>query len=775
MLYDTFYYYTSMLKVYGAIFIIVFAFPLVMWREYLRDKRYSFRFLFCLITQNCFCINLVLLLGFIGICNTYTMFAGLIVEYIVVTRRFKRSDGTRDKNAFIKNLSHNKLLGKRFFSSLFMEIRRAMKAQLIRFVHLPLWGYLVKNWFIVLAIGAALVYNAYFLCHNVNINHCFQFSDIPVHQSWIYALEKGTLFVDGVYPFGMHAMIYTVRALTGINLREVLLYFGSFQTLMVMLSMYCLARRIFKGRCTALIPVVLFSLLQNNGRYAASLPQETGMFAVLTLAYFMLEFLHSRREKHIIKSDRKMKRIFRINQYFFRRYLTVDVLLIALSVALVVEYHFYTAIAAVMLVISFALAYLPRLVHKEYWVPLASAGFLGALIAIAPFGACLMKGIPFQKSMEWATSVIKGEKWEYGTGAGYLETLEQVKEGGAAEDASSAETADTSAETTSAADNRPHGLMEWIRAIYDALIGFGNFLYGTESSQIMLVCMAIAVFASFIYAMFKSTRFVAGDYLGITLYVFILCVMGCAGTLHIVQIFESNRTSVFLQPLLFILYAIPVDAVLRPLLMVKFRALTAAVSALTVALSGAVGYYIVDTGHMHNYFDLNLAYFNEPEYVLRQIKQEYPKNSFTVVSPTEEFYEVLDYGYHTELSEFINMVDGGMDMYTFPTQYVFFFIEKQVMHDFFLGTGNMVSPDRALDKFVYLASDQDYYYQRVALESKAYYWAQECREMYPNLFRTFFENDIYVVYILEQNSYYPLNLKIDYQTKLIAEGAKASE
>ncbi|MDD3881152.1 MAG: hypothetical protein PHI27_02745 [Eubacteriales bacterium] len=768
MLFDTFYYYTSMFKVYAAIILIVFAFPLVMWREYLRDKRYSFRFLFCVITQSCFCINLVLLLGFIGICNTYTIIAGFIAEYVVVTRRFKSASSEAGRNSFIKNIARNKLPGRRLFSSLFKELRRSLRSLWVKIVHMPLWNYLLKNWFIVLVMGAAVIYNAAFFTHNTNIYHSYQCSDIPVHQSWLYALEHGTLFVDGIYPFGMHSMIYVIRVLTGINLREILLYYGSFMALVVMLSMYCLARKIFKGRCTALLPVVLFSILMNNDRYAASLPQETGMFAVITLAYFMLEFLHSTREKHFIKSDSRVKRAFRINQYFFRRYLTVDVLLITLSVALVIEYHFYTAIAAVMMVIALALAFLPRLIHKQYWVPLMSAGFLGALIALAPFGACLMKGIPFQESMAWATSVIKGEKWE-GTGSDYLSLLEQNKDTAAGSTASV-----TTAEGT-AEKQRPQGLISWIRAIYNAELNFGGgSLFGNSSALLMLICMAAAVFSAFIYAMFKSTRFVAGDYLGIALYVLIISIMGCAEELGIIALVAPSRASVFIQPILFILYAIPVDAVLRPLLMVKLRALTAAVTALSVAVSGFAGYYLVKNGHLHHFFDVNLAYYNEPEYLIRKIKQEFPRNSYIIVSSTEEYYEILDYGYHTEISEFVNMLDKNEKPLTLPSQYVFFFVEKHVLQDYYHGSVD-VAPNFALDDFVYMASNQDYYFQRSIIESKAYYWALKCAETYPNTFKVYFEDDIYIAFLLEQNTFYPYNLKLDYKTTLLNGEVTADE
>ena len=68
--------------------------------------------------------------------------------------------------------------------------------------------------------------------------------------------------------------------------------------------------------------------------------------------------------------------------------------------------------------------------------------------------------------------------------------------------------------------------------------------------------------------------------------------------------------------------------------------------------------------------------------------------------------------------------------------------------------------------FVYFASNSDYYYQRAVLESQAYYWANAYRKLYPNEMRVFFENDLYIVYLLEQNPYYLNNFQIDYLTAM---------
>lgn len=132
-----------------------------------------------------------------------------------------------------------------------------------------------------------------------------------------------------------------------------------------------------------------------------------------------------------------------------------------------------------------------------------------------------------------------------------------------------------------------------------------------------------------------------------------------------------------------------------------------------------------------------------------------------IVSPTEEYYDVIDYGRHTQLSKFINMVNKNEEKFTFTTDYVFFFIEKVVLKDYNYGSVS-VNEQYAAEEFVYMGDTQDYYYQRAVIESQAYYWAKAFEKTYPRNFKVYYENDIYVVYIMEQNTYYPYELQIDY-------------
>ena len=54
----------------------------------------------------------------------------------------------------------------------------------------------------------------------------------------------------------------------------------------------------------------------------------------------------------------------------------------------------------------------------------------------------------------------------------------------------------------------------------------------------------------------------------------------------------------------------------------------------------------------------------------------FPQHSYTIVSPTDELYPVVQYGWHEELLTFINKCEEGD--YTIPTENVCSFAWEEV-------------------------------------------------------------------------------------------------
>lgn len=756
MIVDTGAYVISLILILIAFIIRDFIIPLFVWRKHLNEKSYRYRFWFCLITQAAIQINLVLFLGIFDICNRFTFIISNIIIYLLILWNYSDKQilsrirrGIND----IWDIYKKERLGRYLLQSFTRGIKKSYRI----ICDLPIWNYLRKNWVETVLLVGIVIYNIWFMSYNVMEYHSYQFSDIPVHQSWIYDLEQGELFSNGIYPFGMHSMIYFVRAVFGFNLREIMLYTGVYQFAVLIIGVYLLAKEIFVGKFTPIAVILITSLIVNEGRYAAALPQEIGMYAVVGVAYFMIKYLHSDRKKFVIPSDSKIRRVFRINSYINRKYINSELLMLMLSVTLVISYHYYTAIATIFIVAAIGLAYILKIFRKQYFVPLLFSGIMGAIIAIVPTGVALVKGIPFQESIDWATTVMSGEEW-HGSEADYQDELASALGQEPLEDGSIDEVSEEKTKVDYSEMSFKEKLQYYYESIYNFIL---SKMYNHGATRLMLACMAIGFLCALVMLIYRKTRNTGFDYIALIFVMILFYTLGASQSLGIPELIQATRASTFAQPFIGFIYILPVDFVFRILDTWKNYRLHIAINTLSLSMCGLVTFVIIDMGLYHKIFDVNQAYYNESEYVLRNIKKSFDDYSYTIVSPTEEYYDVIDYGRHTQISKFVNMVNRNEEAFTFTTDYVFFFIEKVVLQDYNYGRVR-VNKELALKEFVYMGDAQDYFYQRAIIESQAYYWAKAFAEMYPRNFKVYFENDLYIVYIMEQNTYYPYELQIDY-------------
>lgn len=71
-------------------------------------------------------------------------------------------------------------------------------------------------------------------------------SDTPVHLYWINGMEENNIFIDGVYPFGYHCIIYYLHAVFQIDSYVLMCLFSLVQTIaihLVLLAFYGFAAK----------------------------------------------------------------------------------------------------------------------------------------------------------------------------------------------------------------------------------------------------------------------------------------------------------------------------------------------------------------------------------------------------------------------------------------------------------------------------------------------------------------------------------------------------
>lgn len=762
MIVDTQAYIISLFLVLIGSIIRDFGIPLFVWSKHLHGKSYSYRFWFCTITQAFIQINLVLFLGILNVLSSGTYIVLNVLLYSLIKWNYSNKMIFRNAKKYFGNLWES-IIENRLLDYLTSSISDRVKVIKRKILDWSIWKDIKTHWLEILLIFIIVIYNIWFFTNNVMYYHSYQFSDIPVHQSWIYELEQGNLYVDGIYPFGMHIMIYFIRVFLNINLGEIMLYAGAYQSVILLIGIYFLAKEIFVGKYIPIAAIIINSLMINQGRYAAALPQEVGMYAVVAIAYFMIRYLRKDKGKFKLKTDSKIKSFFRIKTYINRRYIDYDMILLMLSVSLVISYHYYTAIAAVILILSIGIAFLFRILKKQYFIPLLFVGIMGTIIAILPTGVCLVKGTPFQESIDWALTVMSGEEWK-GSDTEYQDKLKEALEGVSLENESINDTyMDNEVyENEKTINYSQMSIKEIIEYYYNTILNFGiSTMFGYEATILMFLSMAIDFISSILMLLNKKTRVFGYTYIAFIIVMQIFLTLGASSALGIPEIIAAGRASTFAQPFIGIIYILSVDFVFRISHVFKNLYYQRFVNGLSLGVCVFSVLIIVEFGWYHDFFDIYLAYYNETEYVIRNIKQNFEKHTYTIVSTTDEYYNVVDHGRHTQLSKLVNMIDKNEENFHFNTEYVFFFIEKKILQDYNYGSV-MVNPYYARKDFVYIGDSQDYYFQRAVIESKAYYWAKEFQEIYPRNFKIYFEDDIYIVYMLEQNTYYPYNLQIDF-------------
>lgn len=224
-------------------------------------------------------------------------------------------------------------------------------------------------------------------------------SDIPVHNYWINGLIENNIYIAGIYPMGMHCMLYYLATMLGIPVYVTLRLFWLVQYSMIgMMSLLFL-----KGHCkTRFLPYLGLFLFVGakyfNGisysRYGATLPQEFGMLYILPSIFIVMEFFKTRKEE----LDGGINRIRCTSSWYLLGF--------AMSFSMTLTAHFYDTMIAGVICIGVAVGYGYWFWRKEYFFRIMLSGIMSVLMAFLPMAAAFLTGKSLQGSMYWAMSII---------------------------------------------------------------------------------------------------------------------------------------------------------------------------------------------------------------------------------------------------------------------------------------------------------------------------------------------------------------------------------
>lgn len=686
----------------------------------------SVRFMIYFLAGNFYIINLIYLLQLLHISCWLTLFLGTLAPFIAEAY-------VKYRGSFLsileKRLNRLQLIlgGEIGRKTLLLHIRRGVRrfaadARKKRREFIKTFGVEI---FLVIGLIVLLLY-----MYGTNAANVYGYcaSDIVLHNYWINEMGHNNIFADGVYPFGMHCLLYHLHGLFGIHVQVLLRLFYVIQTVMTHLVLLAFLRSVCKSRYAPYIGIIIY-IVSNKFyyytyiRYHATLPQEMGMAFILPAAYFAMAFLQetnfSSRFAGRDGSDKE-------------RGLTVSwvyLALFAVSVSLTLTVHFYDTMIAGLFCAAIGAGFCFRVFRWKYLKRIVAAGIAGILLAVLPLAAAFATGTPLQASLNWGMAQMQSS---------------------------------ASGITQSAGGS---GGAEGLSALEHIVDRMDYFVaYDVKTAEVIVGSIGVLFLLGAFWILFRKVNYGA-VIVSISVYMGAMAVLQASAQLGLIQILEVSRYSVYLGYGIPVVWSLCVDAVLfivfrkaKVLNFCSFAALTAA--CVLTAKTGMRAPVCVSPYET-----------NEAIICLNNIIRENKDEAWTICSANDERQMLGDYklGYHYELIKFIrDMRSFDQDTeITIPTSTVYFFIEKLPLlyRDYI----NTEEPERTVSRegarmaiserpgiLPYIGDD------RWVTMSHMYYWAQEFQKLYPNEMEVYYESDNFVCYRVKQNGYSLYNFAIDY-------------
>lgn len=814
---DTWYWALEYGKVLIAYIAVMFIWPSVVFGGYLKGKSRGVRFCFCVTVQVVLVNTVVLVLGLLHLLHGwlvallfYGSFFGVLLYRFRVTEELRQTvirlvTGTYGIRLFASDMRTRFRGWKRKKQDAFLQSAR---------------GHIIE--YIVLAV--VVLFGMIYFTYGAFCDHSYGFGDMYRHHSWIYGLLEGTPFYEGIYPEAMHCFIYSLRVLFGISIYSAQLFLAGIHVAVFLVSAYLFLKEFFAWRGTAILVLAMFLTVDlvcideifSMSRLQWTLPQEFGLYTEFLCVVFLLRCLKADFTDIPKGIGRKLKYLF-TNE---------NLLLFMMSLAASLVIHFYATMMAFFLCLVVAGCCFVAFFRKKRLLPLIAAVSAGLFIAVAPMGLALAEGIGFQGSIGWAVNIINGTD----TNEGRTNQIKKQETTETPETPIPDESGQVSmpGETTGMPDNAvtgqgdlasqdgmeqpvSPGFTEWLREKLAQVGGIfkriwkiireksaGVYSYGyvtlyrseraawivgfTALGLAFWLCYRLitALVALIFRRKLKSGRFLTffDGYPLLVLMSAFFMLLYAAPFLGLPELIAGSRLCSTEQLLILAVIAIPADAIFATLAQTGVRRVMP-----VMLIFGVGGIYVAarQLGFYHGYLYNELTRYNSVVRVTNEIMESFPEHSYTIVSPTDELYHVIEKGRHEELFQFVQRTTG--ENYTIPTEYIFLYVEKKPIRyaqsHFQTGPawlaeekytqyystnyseGSAISASEIsgtaaaepLRTYSKLSQNYSNLESRTILESKAYLWFERFSELYPQETAVYYEDDDFVCYLIRQNVY----------------------
>ncbi len=749
--------------VFAAYLLVTVLVPAFVLHARIRTRRLAEKFLICFLTGNFYLMNLVFVLQLLRISNTFTLIAGTVVPAFIIWLRLNHISFVNVlKNCWIaiRRMTAGHLGIKtvvfRFGDWLKDGWKRCAKAMGMGIVKRPL------EWMFVMGILALMVS---FYGIQLLRGYGYTASDTPVHLYWINGMENNQIFIDGVYPFGYHCIIYYIHKVFSVDSYVMMRVFSFVQNIMLHLVLLVFIRLCCKSRYVAYGAVALFvigDIFQPGTyfRFFSVLPQEYGMIFILPAIYFAFRFFEVRRRE--LKKGKKKKESL------------VCLLNFGMSFSMTLAVHFYDTMIVGLFCVGVAVGYIGWFIRKQYFWTVVVTCFISVMVAVLPMGIAFATGTPLQGSLGWGMSVINGGDEEASNPDGSNNTViyydangNEIQPGTGSVETGSGEKKEQAPVVREKLVAKVARVVHRLSRSVDELV-ISERLSGYHM-VVMYVVGALFVLGIFFY-LFKTLRCYGAMLVSTGTFMVLMLMLQSAYALGLPELMDASRCRIYLSYMIPVAVAFVVDAVIR--LVCFKRSWVLLRNLISLACVAVVVIFLYQPEHRKEQVESTTLVTDEAITCLTNIMKEENDFTWTICSANDETQMTINNGYHYETISFLremeynNMKRDAKPVVQIPTETVYFFIEK-VPLDYavaYEGSGQKISEQGAIRDLPNVGGINMYQGEfRWIVMSRMYYWAQKFQQLYPNEMKVYCETDDFICYRIEQNTYRLYNFAIDYE------------
>lgn len=746
--------------------------PDLVFYKKVKHFQASVRFLIYFVIGNFYIINLVQVLELVYVSYRITLILFTILPVIIAVIKIYKIPVWSYIKKIESELYHYILreLGFRsFLRHRLKEMCKAFKFLLRQAVRL------LKELWLDLPFLCILIYLIWKICGDGILNNWgYGASDVPVHNYWINGLVENKLYIAGIYPMGMHCMLYYLATVLNIPVYVTLRLFWLVQYSMIVFMLLLFLKGFCKTRFLPHLGVIGFVGLKyfvgiSYSRFGATLPQEFGMLYILPAIYFLLEYFKTRKAE-LENGENKIRCCSSWNLLGF-----------AMSFSLTLSSHFYDSIIAGIICVGIAIGYSAWIWRKGYLFRIIVSGVLGVLMALLPMAVAFLTGKELQGSMYWAMSIIGLKDYTVLvfriiclivvaiTLAGILFLVRGMKR-----------------KTISFTENRPirtdakaililFGVLGLLLLAATLFVGWNykeTILWGYEQHVIglpntkWLLYGAVIVLIIGIIQRYLGQKMNGAIILSMFIAELLLGLILVSGNIGWPMLMEPYRVCIYAAYLIPVIVIVTVDGIVNLLCFNHFLRFQRVIAfgIATVLLGYSTKLDLLKAPFGGGQLEMNEAIFCTTN-ILKDNKGK--NNMWTIISANDELRMVELYGRHTETITFLQEMEfwNQNKEVVIPTERVYFYIEKKPLN--YAGGYNGEIPEiseKQAKKALSQGAEMDAYSgkNRSVTMSRMYYWAQEFQKLYPNEFKVYFEDENFVCYYIEQNVYRLYNFAIDY-------------